>query len=198
MAENAEIVDSQTELRVEREETFTDAPQEWTDEKTEDSTEPTDSTEVLCSWENPMTVPQPENVTEAAVETIASAEVLHSWEDPTTAPQPQSLTVSQTAFEGVASTEADMEFNDFKGEVDVSPFIKGQEVTSVSGEGPVISLVAEEEPEEEPVQNETVVLETAERLETEKENSDNTTWITQSEVPCESSEQGEADLSETG
>lgn len=207
VAENAENIESQTQLHVETEAALADAPQQWTDEKKEDFVESTDSTEVL-----------------------------RSWEDPSTAPQLETLTGSQATLEIVASTECDMEFKDFEGEVEVSPSIEEhgdaqkvvvsevealdktaqesstteldlavqgetpacvEDVTSVSGEGPVFSSEAEEETEEEPVPSETPALETAEGLQTEKENCDITAWSTQSGVPCDSSEQGEAVLSES-
>lgn len=166
---------------------LTDVPQEWIEEKKEDVAEPTDSTEVLRSWEDPTTAPQPETIAEEALEIVASAEV-------------------------------DREFKDYEGEVEVSPSIEEHgdaqtvvvseeveglaesvqeererqgETPAVSGEGPISSSEAEEDVEEEPVLSETCVSETAEGLDSKKEVCDITTWITHSEVLCESSEQGE-------
>lgn len=166
---------------------LTDAPREWTDEKKEDVVEPTDSTEVLCSWEIPTTAPQPETIADEALEIAASAEV-------------------------------DSEFKEFEGEVEVSPSIEEHgdaqtvvafeevegldgrvqeervrqgETPSVFGECPISSSETEENAEEEPVLSETCASETTEGLDSEKEGCDITTWITHSEVPCESSEEGE-------
>lgn len=166
---------------------LTDAPQEWTDEKKEYVVESTDS-----------------------------AEVLRSWEDPSTAPQPE--TVPKEALEIVALEEVDREFKDFEGEVEVPPSIEEHggaqtavvseevegldesvqeererqgETPAVSGEGPISSSETEEDAEEEPVLGETYVSEAGEGLDGEKEGCDISTWIPHSEVPCESSEQGD-------
>lgn len=193
---------------METEAALADASQQWTDKKREEFVESTNSTEVLRSWEDPMT-----------------------------APQLETLTGSQTTLEIVASTEDVMEFKDSEGEVEVSPSVEEhddaqkvvvceevqaldktvleectteldlavqaetpacvEEVTSVPGEAPVFPSEAEEEPEEVAVSSETPAFETAEGHETERENCDITAPVSQSGVPRDSSEQGEAVLSES-
>lgn len=183
-------------MHVEAEATFTDAPQECTDEKMADSIEPTDSTEVLCSWEDPTTAPQPETVAEAAVGIIASAEVDRKFKD----------------FEGKVEMSPSIEEDDEDG--DEQTAVVSEEVQAlddsaqeksttkldlteegeapvVSGEGPISSLEAEGDIKEEPVLSKACVYEAAEGLESEKEDCNITSWITNSKVAHESLESGE-------
>lgn len=203
VAENAENIESQTQLHVETEAALADASQQWTDEKREEFVESTNSTEVLRSWEHPMT-----------------------------APRLETLSGSQTPLEIVASTEDVVESKDSEGEVEESPSVEGhgdaqkvvvceevealdktvleestteldlavqaespacvEEATCVPGEAPVFSSEAEEETEEASVSSETPAFDTAEGHETKKENCDIAAAVSQSAVPGDSSEQGEA------
>lgn len=210
-----DIIESETKKYIETEAMLTDAPQKWTDENTEDFIEPKDSTEVLCPPVDPTTAAQPETVAEASLEIIASDEVeaLNSWEDPATAPQPETVAVGGS---GMDSAAVDMEVDNFKDKVDVSPSIEtddeeeevealeksAQQKSTIKlditeqGENPTvfgegcISLV-EEDTEEEPELSEACVCEVVESFESEKKVCDITSCVTHSEGQYESSESGE-------
>lgn len=188
---------------METEATLADAPQQWTDEKMEDFVEATYSTEVLRSWEDQTIVPQMETLTvpQSALESKVDAEFKDSEDEMKTSPSTEEhgdtqKVVMSVEVEALAQTvqEESTTKLDFGVQAECPACVE-EVVTSVSGEGPIRSSEAEEEPEEEPVLSETPVLETAEGFESEKENCDDGSWITHSGVLSDSSEQGEAVIS---
>lgn len=175
---------------METEATFTDAPQEWTDEKKEDSIEPSDLTEVLCSWEDPTTVTQPETVAEAAVEIIASAEVdlkCKNFEGEVELSLPIEENGKEVDDHTVVVSEEVEALDESAREKSTTKLdlTEEGETPAVSGEGPISSSEAEEDVEEEPVLSEACVYES------EKEDCDITSWITHSTVPYLPPESGE-------
>lgn len=192
IAENAENTECQTQLHVEIEATFPDAPQQWTEENKGDFVEATYSTEVLCSWEDQTTAPQPEAITETATEIVASAEVDLEIKDFEGEGEVwPSIEEHGDAQIVVVSEETEAHDKSVQEESTSKPDLAVQaETPAAAGEGPISSSEDEEGAEEEPVLSDPCVSETAQGTESEKEACGITTWIAHPEVPCECFEPG--------
>lgn len=153
-----------------------------------------EATEVLFSCEDTWAAPQPEHVT---VEEQFQASVTN----PEAHLESENYEKKMEMWLSMQKNSADSALVDaFPGEqretaVEIVPPVPAQvtdyseEVTSVSGGGPIFST------EEQAVLSETSVSETTKVVETDQEACDTDTWTTNSGAPCESSVPGEAAMS---